>query len=353
MQSKSISSKKFRQGLSCFFIFIIIIFFIIMKFNLSRLETNNYNIKISKNILLSFTFFVLLSCSFIAVILYSVRCEIINFTNSISEVIDDMIAKKEDIKFDLESENILSKLESKLKSFYDIVKSDKEKAIDERNNVRILIADISHQIKTPIANIIMYTDMIIDGDFDSSMQKKFLKNMKLQTAKLDWLVSSLVKMSRFENNIISFNNRKCKLSNIFSDVIGSLYFKAMQKNIDIICEIDENLYFDIDKKWMAEAIFNIIENAIKYTNSGGEIKISIQKFELFTRVDIQDNGIGIKSESINNIFKRFYREKEVYDIEGVGVGLYLANEIITKQGGYIKVESKIGCGSIFSIYLKN
>ena len=108
-----------------------------------------------------------------------------------------------------------------------------------------------------------------------------------------------------------------------------------------------------DKKWTTEAIFNIVENAVKYIDYGGNINIEVIPLEIFTRIDISDDGIGIFEEDINNIFKRFYRGREVQQIEGVGIGLYLTREIISKQGGYLKVKSKKGIGSKFSVFLQN
>ena len=112
-----------------------------------------------------------------------------------------------------------------------------------------------------------------------------------------------------------------------------------------------NLNLKYDKKWTLEVICNILENAIKYTNDNGKIEINIEKLESFLKIDITDNGIGIESENINNIFKRFYREQKVHNIEGVGIGLYLSKTIIEQQNGYIKVKSKVNEGSTFSVFL--
>ena len=126
---------------------------------------------------------------------------------------------------------------------------------------------------------------------------------------------------------------------------------AEKKNISIDIIGDTKAIAKYDKKWTLEAICNILENAIKYTNENGKIEINIEKLESFLRIDIIDNGIGIDNENINNIFKRFFREQKVHDIEGVGIGLYLSKNIIELQNGYIKLKSKVGEGSTFSVFL--
>ena len=177
--------------------------------------------------------------------------------------------------------------------------------------------------------------------------------MKYQVDKLEWLVKCLIKMSRLENKIINLNKSRVKLIDILTNSLSGIYIKAQDKNIDINLNCDENIMINCDNKWTTEAIFNILENAVKYTNFGGNIDISVEELEMFTKVDIKDNGIGIDKGDINNIFKRFFRCSEANEVEGVGIGLYLSREIISKQGGYIKVKSIKGEGSLFSIYVIN
>jgi len=135
--------------------------------------------------------------------------------------------------------------------------------------------------------------------------------------------------------------------------ISNVVIKADKKNIKIDVQYDEQLMLKHDKKWTAEAIFNILDNAVKYTEVGGNIHVVVCRQELFTKISIEDTGKGIAPERQATIFTRFYREPEVHDKEGIGIGLYLAREIITLQNGYIEVQSQIGQGSKFIIYLPN
>lgn len=132
-----------------------------------------------------------------------------------------------------------------------------------------------------------------------------------------------------------------------------MYLKAEEKDIELRVECPNDIILNHDRKWTSEAIFNVLENAVKYTDNGGKIHLTVEKMGLFTKIDIKDTGIGIKQEELNKVFRRFFRSSSVSETEGVGIGLYLANEIITKQGGYMKVSSKKDKGSIFSIFLYN
>ena len=223
---------------------------------------------------------------------------------------------------------------------------------EEKDKLKELVSDISHQTKTPIANIKLYLEMMADeADFDRNQE--YLKKMNGQVDKLDFLLQSMVKMSRLETGTIKIQKQNSPLSDTLAMAISNVVIKAEKKNIKIDVQYDERLELNHDKKWTAEAIFNILDNAVKYTNDGGNIHIVVCKQELFTKISIEDTGKGIAPERQATIFKRFYREPEVHDNEGVGIGLYLAREIITLQNGYIEVQSHIGQGSTFMIYLPN
>ncbi|WP_010299452.1 sensor histidine kinase [Clostridium senegalense] len=300
------------------------------------------------NSIFIFTIFILIT-GFV----YLLRNKVLNFSNRMSDIIDKIICNEGNIVFDTDKETLLSKLENKLKQLVDIIETDRKKYFMEKDSIKSLISDISHQIKTPIANICMYNDTLIERELDENNEKLFLSNMRNQVSKLQWLVQALIKMSRLESNIITLNNKNTFLMDTIASSLKEIYLKAENKNIKLTVSCPQKLKLCHDRKWTSEAIFNVIENAVKYTENGGEIQIKVDEWQLFTKIDITDTGIGIENKDINNIFKRFYRGREVTEFEGVGIGLYLANEIITKQGGYIKVISKKGKGSTFSIFLKN
>lgn len=275
------------------------------------------------------------------------------FTNRACSVIDDIMNQKEDIDFETDEETLMSKLEYKLKQLIEVMKNHKEKYLTEHDNIKSLISDISHQIKTPIANISMYNETLIERDLPRDKSLMCLNSMKSQVNKLQWLVEALIKMSRLENGVIALNKNKTTLIETIANALSGVYIKAEKKNIEISVECDENLILNHDSKWTSEALFNILDNGVKYTNEAGYINVRVEKWDIFTKIDIEDNGIGIEEHEINHIFKRFYRASEVNNVEGIGIGLYLAREIIVSQGGYIKVKSRKGQGATFSIFLPN
>lgn len=248
-------------------------------------------------------------------------------------------------------ETILSSLENKMIKYIRISKNNKEAIENERNKVKTLVSDISHQTKTPIANILLYSQLALENKEIDDYTKEILGDVKNQSERLNFLIQSLIKMSRLESGVIDPTKANVKLKDIIVKSIKEIYINANNKNIEIDINCNESITAFIDEKWTVEAIVNILENAIKYTNTNGKIEINATSYEMFKRIDIKDNGIGIEEGELNNIFKRFYRCKNAKQYEGVGIGLYLTREIISLQGGYIKVYSNLGKGSTFSIFL--
>ena len=226
-----------------------------------------------------------------------------------------------------------------------------EKNSQSKKEIQEMVSDIAHQIKTPIANIRMYSDTISNNDLSKEKEQEFLEIITGQVDKLEFFTDSLTKMSRLETNMIVLNKEQAKIIECLEKAKEQAQSLAEKKNINIEINGDISATIKYDKKWTLEVICNILENAIKYTNDNGKIEINIEKLESFLKIDITDNGIGIESENINNIFKRFYREQKVHNIEGVGIGLYLSKTIIEQQNGYIKVKSKVNEGSTFSVFL--
>lgn len=246
-------------------------------------------------------------------------------------------------------ETMYSALESRLSRFLNQSYISSKSLTTERDKIRELISDISHQTKTPIANIMLYSQLLGESSLPeaSARQVQFIMN---QSEKLNFLIASLVKLSRLETGIISVNPRKNNVGSLIDSVLENIYPKASVKKINIsFSHIDSTAVFDY--KWTAEAVYNIIDNAVKYTPSGGSIKIDITDYEMFCAVNVTDSGIGIDEEELGKIFSRFYRGRNAVYEEGVGIGLFLSREILSAEKGYIKVKSKIGQGSSFSVFL--
>ncbi|MGL5347980.1 MAG: sensor histidine kinase [Peptostreptococcaceae bacterium] len=354
MENKRINKGDYYKLFFIVYIAISIIYTAILKYQNNKILSSYPNLYNSiKSIEILSIVFVFVSILIMLSIMYSVRKNIVEFTNSIMNVMDNYIQGKSNINLQLNRDTLICKVQNKFKQLIEIMNNKNNRYLEEKDSIKTLISDISHQIKTPIANISMYNETLINRELDREKEIHFLKNMQNQVNKLEWLVQALIKMSRLETGIIELDMKKSRISDTIANAISGVYLKAQDKNIMLEIDIDEKLELYHDKKWTSEALFNIIENAIKYTNSNGKVQIKLEKLEMFTKINIIDSGIGIDEFEINNIFKRFYRSREVSELEGVGVGLYLAREIINKQSGYIKVTSKKGIGSTFSVYLNN
>lgn len=278
--------------------------------------------------------------------------DIYEYTEKLDNAMNHMLKNEELKTISYEKDDLWGKIHERLvRLSYQYTHRNLEIS-EEKDKLKELVSDISHQTKTPIANIKLYLEMMADEtDFDRNQE--YLKKMNGQVDKLDFLLQSMVKMSRLETGTIKIQKQNAPLSDTLAMAISNVVIKAEKKNIKIDVQYDERLELNHDKKWTAEAIFNILDNAVKYTNDGGNIHIVVCRQELFTKISIEDTGKGIAPERQATIFTRFYREPEVHDNDGIGIGLYLAREIITLQNGYIEVQSQVGQGSTFMIYLPN
>ena len=233
-------------------------------------------------------------------------------------------------------ETRLSRLETKLEEYLSSASISAQNVKNEKDKLKELISDISHQTKTPIANLVLYGELLESTELTPE-QKSNVKAIQTQTEKLRFLIDSLVKLSRLESGIIQLERKPTAIFPILQNVIEQIRERAAAKGLTLKLN-ETTATATIDSKWTQEAIFNIADNAVKYTDKGS-ITISATEFDMFVRVDISDTGKGIPEEDQAKIFGRFYRGTATKSEEGVGIGLHLAREIITGQGGYIKVKS--------------
>jgi signal transduction histidine kinase len=281
------------------------------------------------------------------------RKKLNKFTDELCRTLDSMINGATQPQTTNEEETILSKINYRLMRLYEVMGENNRRVADEKAALQELISDISHQVKTPIANLKMINATLLEQNVPEDRKREFLQSVNGQLEKLDFLMQAMIKMSRLETGIITLSQKECSVYETLAAALGGILFSVENKNIKVNVDCPEGLTVCHDSKWTAEALFNILDNAVKYTPSGGAIHITAVRWEMQTKIDISDTGKGISESRQAEIFKRFYREEEVHDIEGIGIGLYLAREIITMQGGYIKVASELGKGSVFSVFLPN
>lgn len=252
-----------------------------------------------------------------------------------------------DVQYD---ETKIGLLEEQLARFLLMEREKQEELSNERDKLKSLIADISHQTKTPVANLILYTELLQEG-LAGKPERAMADELKNQGERLRFLVDSLVKMSRLETGVLKMAPAPVELETLLTEAAGTVRKKAEKKGIEIHTKL-QPLYCMADAKWLSEAVLNLLDNSIKYTKAGGTITIRTVPYEMFHRIDVEDTGIGIREEEQAQVFGRFYRSSDVRGDEGIGIGLYLTRHIITLQGGYMKLKSEYGKGSCFSIFLQ-
>lgn len=223
---------------------------------------------------------------------------------------------------------------------------------NEKENVKSLVTDISHQLKTPLANVELYNTLLAEEGISDEERLEFLETEGIAIEKLKMLIDSLINISRLETDMISIDKKEENLKECIESAISSVKADAAKKNIIIKNEIKEDCILAIDRKWTTEAIFNLLDNAVKYTAPNGKINLSLDNGINYFALNIEDNGIGIDTDEYNDIFKRFYRSRNdiVQNEKGSGVGLYLVRKIMNLQDGNVMVSSEKEKGSTFTLY---
>lgn len=299
----------------------------------------------------------LLLCALICLTLYFLKRER-RLTAQIQSMLDDAAAGEFQEKH--LDESPASLIENNLWRYLCDHEAKIRKLTEEKEQMQEQISDISHQAVIPISNIVLYAQLLeewADTKRQESVpdpeEKKELRNglaaIREQAGTLDFLIESLVKLSRLETGIINITIKKQPLQSVLNAVKNQFRAIALQKELQFeVADTEETAAFDL--KWTIEAVANIVDNAVKYTPYGGKVTIRAVPYTSLVRVDVSDNGIGITEEEQAKVFLRFYRSETVSGRSGVGIGLYLAREVMKTQSGYIKLSSKAGEGSTFSLF---
>lgn len=281
------------------------------------------------------------------------RRKLTAFSDALNACLDDLMSGNQTPAFGLEEETLMGKFSHKLRRLYEIMQNGKRQVQEEKRSLQELISDLSHQVKTPVTNLKMYKSTLLERCLPPEREREFCRLMGSQIDKLDFFMQAMVKMSRLETGIISLTVASAPIYDTVGLSLAGIELSAERKRIAVTVRCDPALTVPHDRKWTAEALFNLLDNAVKYTPPGGRISVTVQRWETATKIDISDTGKGIPEQHYAQIFKRFYREDDVHDAEGVGIGLSLCREIIQKQGGFVQVKSEVGKGSTFSVFLPN
>jgi len=281
------------------------------------------------------------------------RLYVLKAFNSIDMVLERILSKGFSLPGEMTGEDRISKLTHKANRILDMCVSELKQTKDEKETIQGFISDMSHQMKTPLSGISMYADLLLEGSLSTEEQHEFLFRIKAGTDKLQWMMDSLIKMSRLEVGAIQLAPSSIRIRQTISDAISSVLAATSRKNINITVSDFEDMPLYHDRKWTCEAIGNVLENAVKYSRPDSAIEVSVEPLPLHTKIIITDYGIGIEKGDWNMVFKRFYRGQNAKDNEGAGLGLYLAALIMEKQNGYIMVDSIPGQFTSFSLFMQN
>lgn len=247
-------------------------------------------------------------------------------------------------------ETMVSSVENSMARFLEDNMVAEKNLSRQKERIQTMISDISHQTAIPLSNILIYSQLLEEECREPGMREK-AEVIRQQGEKLEFLLDSLVKVSRLENGIIQTVPTLQDVGELVKKAGAFVSQKAQEKKIALEVKTGDGISAWYDEKWTGEAICNLADNAVKYTPPGGRVTLEVIPYNMFCRINVEDRGIGIREEDLPEIFHRFYRSRDVLSEEGVGLGLYLAREIIKSQGGYIKVSSKVGGGSVFSVFL--
>ena len=246
-------------------------------------------------------------------------------------------------------ESRLSSLESRLGRYLTASALSERNVREQKDQISALISDISHQTKTPVANLQLYAQLLSEQPL-TPQGKDCAAAISTQAEKLQTLIEALVKTSRLETGILALHPQPGEISAVVKRAVAQYAPMAAEKGITLtVGQRSGSAVFDA--KWTEEAVCNLLDNAVKYTPSGGTVTVEVINYELFSAIRVTDTGPGISEEEQARIFGRFYRAPGAWQAEGVGIGLYLTRQIAEKQGGYVKVESTPGKGSVFSLFL--
>lgn len=318
----------------------------------------NYNMYENVNFREHLKYFLVNNLIVFVIIIISLSFVIFNFTkyifrrllnvnNDIEQIINNEYIMHDEVK----EEGIFNRIYTDLNKLSRSLNLKINELDIEKESIKELVTDISHQLKTPLASLKLYNTLLIEEELNNEDRMEFLKTNEMSINKLHNLIDSLVNISRLEASMINIKKENKSIKQTITKAINSTIPKAKQKSININIDEFEDMDIPHDSKWTEESIFNVLENAVKYSPKNKDINVEVSETINFIRIDIKDNGIGMDKSEYNNIFKRFYRSEDVEEIEGSGVGLYLTRKILERQGGNIIVSSQKGQGSKFSLFL--
>ena len=258
----------------------------------------------------------------------------------ISRALEDLINGKT-LEIALPNQDTLpAKVQHQLVHLSDIIRGTQEKAWKERNQIKELIAETAHQLRNPLANMESYLELLQEEEISREEKELYLEALCASESRIRFLTEGFIKMSRLENHIVQIKKEQEDLTATVLNSLLQMRKDAQEKQIVFSVQGEEELCVSHDAKWLGEAVYNLLDNSVKYSPNGSKIEIKISKNEMFAQIVVRDFGVGIEHEELNLIFQRFYRGKRAENQPGFGLGLYLAREIVLQHGGFMKEKEK-------------
>lgn len=268
----------------------------------------------------------------------------------ISRALEDLMNGKT-LEITLPNQDTLpAKVQHQLLRLSDIIRGTQEKAQKERDQIKELIAETAHQLRNPLANMEGYLELLQEEELSREEKEIYLEALCASEARIRFLTEGFIKISRLENHVVQIKKEQGDLTATVLNSLLQVRKYAQEKQIIFSVQGEEGLCVSHDAKWLGEAVYNLLDNSVKYSQNGGRVEINISKNEMFAQIAVRDFGIGIEHEEMNLIFQRFYRGKRAEKQPGFGLGLYLAREIVLQHGGFMKAKEK-EAGLEISIFL--
>ena len=276
-----------------------------------------------------------------------------NEIDKITKYVEKVSNKKYILDIDENTEDELSSLKNELYKITVMLKEEADNSEKQKEALTTSISDISHQLKTPLTSILIMLDNLSESDnMDKQTREKFIAEISRQIENMNWLVISLLKLSRLDAGVVEFESQRINANKLVNEVISNLEIMTELKNVGFEIEANKDCYFIGDYNWNKEAIQNIVKNAIEHTKINTKVKIRIEENSVYTSITVKDEGSGIKPKDLKHIFDRFYKSENSSE-NSFGIGLSLSKSIIEEQNGYIQVETKENEGTKFIIkYIK-
>lgn len=287
---------------------------------------------------------------FICVAWMLIKTTFSDFFTNLFVMMDKMMNREVVQNFDHIDDTYISQIYHQLNRLYDVLQMQQSSIEKEKSKVQSFVSDISHQLKTPLTNLHLLQEALKQPGISSEENQDYLENQGKQLDKIDFLIRALLKTSQLENGLIQIQPREASISQTILSALEGILVPAEKKEIEVYYDNTTDYIVLHDPKWTSEALFNVMENAIKYTPQNGKLTILLNRTEKYIKISIKDTGIGIPPADLSNIFIRFWRG-DTNILEGNGIGLYLCKQIITLQHGYILVNSTVDSGSEFEIFL--